>query len=191
VTDVYTEFDQKPFTADYTYTEQIVDHPVAEVWEHALDIPAWMSANHEWEPIAGEPGKVGYFWRISPREHYVPADDPLPEPRYHVIGISKVIPHKLIVVELWPEKGGSYGNRFMPEDDAGFGALIFTDLGDKTCITALNIHTAHREPDQPHPDTSISDEEKAGPFAGHFDNLRKLVDGVPLDPPASPSFLSG
>jgi hypothetical protein len=187
--DGYTTLDQKPFTADYTYTEQIIDHPVAKVWEHALDIAAWMSANHEWEPIDGEPGTVGYFWKISPREHYVPGDEPLPEPRYHMIGITKIIEHKLIEVEVFPEKGGSYGNRFMPEDDRGFGPLFFTDLGDKTCVTALIIHTAHRTPDQPHPDTSVPDDVKAGPFAGHFDNLRKLVDGVPLDPPASESVL--
>lgn len=189
MTDGYTMLDQKPFTADYTYTEQIVHHPVAKVWEYALDLPAWMSANHEWVPVSGEPGTVGYFWKISPREHYVPGDQPLAEPRYHVIGISKVIRNKLIIVEIFPEKGGSYGNRFMPEDDRGFGQLILTDLGEKTCITAVNIHTASRGPDQPHPDTSISDEEKAGPFAGHFDNLRKLVDGISLQPPASPSFL--
>jgi hypothetical protein len=189
MTDRYTALDQKPFVSDYTYTEQFIDHPVAEVWPYALDLPAWMSANHEWEPIAGERGEVGYFWRISPRRHYVASELPLAEPHYHVIGLSKVIEHKLIVVELFPEKGGSYGDRFMPADDRGFGPLMLTDLGERTCITALNIHTAAREPDQPHPDASMPDEVKAEGFAGHFDKLRRLVDGLPLEPPETESLL--
>jgi hypothetical protein len=51
----------------------------------------------------------------------------------------------------------------------------------------LNIHTAHREPNQPHP-KSMSDEEKAKNFNLHFENLKELINGSPLDTPPTASF---
>jgi hypothetical protein len=87
--------------------------------------------------------------------------------------------HEWVLISGEPAKVGY----FLEDLPAGALPRHASRLETSTLLT--------REPDQPHPDTSISDEEKAGPFAGAFDNLRKLVDGVPLDPPASPSFLSG
>jgi hypothetical protein len=98
-----------------------------------------------------------------------------------------VIRHKLIGVEVWPEKGGSYGAALDPSHK-GLDSLIFTDLGDgRTNLKGLFISVEDPKPDQ-HIDTS-DDENIAANVMLHFDNLRKLIEGVPLDPPKTKSYL--
>jgi hypothetical protein len=180
--------DQRPFGTHYVWADADIDHPVEKVWEYAVDLPSWMGANHEWEPVAGETGKPGMLWRIWPRRHYVVEsglEEECPPPRFHWVGIAKVIRHKLIGVEVWSEKGGSYGAALDPSHN-GLDSLVLTDLGGRTNIKGLFIAVEDPKPDQ-HIDTS-EEENIAANVMLHFDNLRKLIDGTPLDPPKTESF---
>jgi hypothetical protein len=181
----YTSVDQRPFNTDYVWAEAVIGHPIETVWRHALDFPAWMFANHEWEPIAGETGKPGMLWRLWPRRHYV--GDDCPAPHYHFVGIAKIIRHKLIAAEVWPEKGGSYGDRFVPPSYRGLDNILLTDLGGgRTDIRALFIATMDAQPGQ-QIDTSEEDEPAQNVML-HFENLQKVIAGTPLDAPATESF---
>jgi hypothetical protein len=185
----YTSVDERPFHTHYVWAEAVLDHPIEKVWEYALDLPLWMGANHEWEPLAGETGKAGMLWRIWPRRHYVAEKgmdpDNLAPPRYHFVGIGKVIRHKLIGVEVWPERGGSYGAAIDPSH-RGLDSVLFTDLGERTNVRALFIAVEDPKPDQ-RVDTS-EEEQVAANVMLHFENLQKVLGGVPLDSPATESY---
>jgi len=182
----YTAVTERPFNTRYTWAEAVIDHPAENVWPYAVDLPLWMPANHEWEPIAGETGKVGMLYRLWPRKHYVGGDE-CPPPHYHWVGIAKLIKHKLIGVEVWTEKGGSYGDRFVPPSYRGLDNILLTDLGDgRTNVRGLFIATMDPEPGQ---ELDTNDEAvTADNVMLHFDNLRKVIDGIPLDPPETESF---
>jgi hypothetical protein len=185
----YTSVDARPFSTHYVWAEADIEHPVEKVWDFAVDLPLWMGANHEWEPLAGELGKAGMLWRIWPRRHYVAESgldpDDLAPPRYHYVGIAKVIRHKLIGVEVWTERGGSYGGA-LHESHTGLDSLLLTDLGGRTNVRGLFIAVEDPKPEQ-HVDTS-EEEQLAANVMLHFENLRKLIDGIPLDPPATESY---
>jgi hypothetical protein len=182
----YTSVEGRPFNTHYVWAEAVLDHPVEKVWEVAVDLAAWMPANHEWEVISGEVGKVGVLYRIWPRKHYVGGDE-CPPPHYHWVGIAKLIRHKLIGVEVWPEKGGSYGDKFVPASYRGLDNVLLTDLGDgRTNVRGLFIATMDQQADQ-ELDTNEEEELKENVML-HFENLGKVLDGVPLDPPATESF---
>jgi hypothetical protein len=184
----YTSVSERPFNTQYVWADSDIEHPVEKVWEYAVDLPAWMPANHEWEPIGGEPGKPGMLWRLWPRKHYVGGDD-CPPPHYHFVGLARLIRHKLVGAEVWTEKGGSYGDKFVPPSYRGLDSLLLTDLGGgRTNIKGLFIAVTAAEADQ-QLDTS-EEEITADNVMLHFDNLRKLIDGVPLDPPETQSFMA-
>jgi hypothetical protein len=185
----YTSVDARPFSTHYVWAEAFLEHPIEKVWEYAVDLPLWMGANHEWEPLAGETGKAGMLWRIWPRRHYAAENgmdpDNVPPPRYHFVGITKVIRHKLLGIEVWTEKGGSYGTAIDPSH-RGLDSVLFTDLGNRTNARALFIGVEKPKPEQT---LDTSDEEQvAANVMLHFQNLEKLLDGIPLDPPATESY---
>jgi hypothetical protein len=170
VVDRYETLDQKPYGSVYLYVETIIDRPVEEVWPHALNIGGWMSA-HRLETIAGEPGKVGHFERVHPRG--LGAD--VPEPHYHLYGIAKTIPYKLIVLEVFPEKGGSYGvtNRYISFDN-----ILLIDLGGRTKVIFLMIDAHVGARDEQYEERRNKEVEGAvDMLTGYFENLRRLVDG--------------
>jgi hypothetical protein len=185
----YETVDERPFDTHYVWADADFDHPIETVWEQALDIPSWMGANHEWEPITGEPGKAGMLYRLWPRKHYLVesgVEGECPPPHYHFVGIAKVIRHKLLGVEVWPEKGGSYGG-LVEAAHKGLDSLVFTDLGNgRTNVKGLFIAVEERKPDQ-HIDTS-EEENIAANVMLHFDNLRKVIEGTPLDTPKTDTY---
>lgn len=127
----YRSLDEKPFESIYMYVDATIDQPVERVWPHALNIGSWMN-KHDLVTVAGEPGKIGHFQRVVPRGL---AED-VPAPRYHLYGIAEVVPQKLIVLEVLPEKGGSYGKT---RPKMTFDSIHLTDLGGRTRIAYVLI----------------------------------------------------
>jgi hypothetical protein len=170
MTDGYRSLEDRPFGSFYLYVETTLDHPVENVWPHALNIGSWMSA-HGLETISGESGKVGHFERVLPRG--LPAD--VPQPHYHLYGITKIIPHKLIALEVFPERGGSYG---VTKPWVSFDNILLTDLGGRTRVVFLMVD-AHLGPhDEEYNERRAGDVEGGRDLLnGYFENLRRLVDG--------------
>ena len=161
--------DHRPYESIYMHAETILEHPVATVWPHALNIGGWMSA-HRLETVAGEPGKVGHFERVFPQG----LGDDSPQPRYHLYGIAEVIPLKLIALEVLPEAGGSYGN---PREWMSFDSILLTDLGRRTQLTFLlvDVHMGKGEKEF-HARRKRELEEARGLLHQYFENLARLVD---------------
>jgi hypothetical protein len=168
MSDLYTSLEQKPFLSHYLFVDAVIDHPVQKVWPFALDLPGWMSAHHRWEQIAGEAGEAGVLWRLWPTVEYVGQETP--PPNYHLAGIQRLVPHKFIGLEVFMEKGGSYGG-MIPEDHVGLDNLLFADLGDKTLVTALFIEETKTQL------VGREDEASVANVANHFENLKKFIDG--------------
>ena len=164
----YLKLEDKPFESIYLYVDTIIEQPVSKVWPHALDIGSWMSA-HRLETIAGEASKVGHFERVFPRGL---ADD-APKPHYHLYGIAELIPFKLIVLEVFPERGGSYGDS---RESMSFDSILFTDLGSTTQVALLmtDVHLGKRDQEFM---SRRKGEHEAGKelVKAYFENLRKLV----------------
>lgn len=171
MTNGYRSLADRPYGSLYLYVEAIIDHPVEKVWPHALDIGSWMSA-HGLETIAGEPGKVGHFERVLPRG--VGADVPLPH--YHLYGITEIIPLKLIVLEVFPERGGSYG---VTKQWMSFDNILLTDLGGRTKVVFLMVDAHLGEHDEEYHQRRKKEVEGGRDLLnGYFENLRRLVDGA-------------
>lgn len=168
---VYTTLDEKPYESDYFFVETTIDHPVEAVWPHALDIGAWMS-DHRLETVSGEAGRVGHFERVFPEG--MGSDVPLPH--YHLYGIANVIPNKLIALEVFPERGGSYGKT---REKTSFDVLLFSDLGDRTRLAFLliDVYLSPASDQSEHPLMRDADGFKVAQerIARYFDNLRALV----------------
>lgn len=163
--DPYTSLDQKPYSTHYIHVDTVIDSPVQDVWPHALDIRTWMT-DHKLETIAGKAGEVGHFERVWPRD--VGQDVPLPH--YHLYGVAKVIPFKLIALEVFPEKGGSYGNTLWPADYMAFDNILLTDVDGKTHVTfvAIGVNDIEREDSE---DRNFSDM-----ITRYFATLTELVE---------------
>jgi hypothetical protein len=167
--DVYRTLNDKPFESFYLYVETTIDHPVEKVWPHVIDIGSWMS-DHRLETIAGEPGKVGHFERVIPH-----GMDDAPEPRYHLYGVAEVIPQKLIVLEVFWEKGGSYGKT---REKFSFDEIHLTDIGDRTKIFFLMVdqHMGKGEKDFAARRKVELEGGVRAMIERYFENLRRLVE---------------
>lgn len=170
MTDQRTRLEHRPYESVYLLAETTIDHPVEKVWPHALNIGSWMSA-HRLEPLSGEPGKVGHFERVWPRE----LPDEVGQPRYHLYGIAAVIPHKCIALEVLPEKGGSYGSA---REWMSFDSILFADLGGRTQLIfyMIDAHMGKGEPDF-HERRQKELQDVAGKLlVQYFENLKQLVE---------------
>ena len=147
---MYSRFSEKPYETTYTCFETTVDARIEHVWPCAVDIENWMS-EYRLDTLDGERGKVGYFQRVYP-----PVQPTMPPPHYHYYGIAELIPHKLIVLETFNEKGGSYGRTrpgmhldlIILNDLGGVGTrvtLIMTEIGLGAAADAT--HVAHKPTD--------------------------------------------
>src|SRR4051812_18098279 len=120
--ETYETFEEKPYATQYLVAEALIDHPVAVVWPRIVDIASWMTA-HELETISGASGSEGHLERVRPR---TPTEGIEP-PHYHLYGIAKVVPFRCLVLEVFPEQGGSYGNAFYPPEYLGIDTILLTD----------------------------------------------------------------
>jgi hypothetical protein len=171
MTDPYRALDQKPYDSKYVLLETVLDYPIEKVWPQALKIGSWMNA-HRLETLAGEAGKVGHFERVHPLK--IGADVPLPH--YHLYGIEKIIPFKLIALEVLPEKGGSYGET---RSWASFDSILFTDLGGKTQLTFYMIDVYQGKGDEAFHQREDAKLERAGDLLKrYFDNLKQQVQSM-------------
>lgn len=127
----YQTLAQKPFGSGYLYVDAVIDSPVEQVWAQALHIGRWMT-DHRLETIAGRPGEVGHFEKVYSAD----ADPKAPPPHYFLYGIAALVPLKSISLEVFPEKGGSYGDtrRWVM-----FDQILLTDLGSRTHVAVLMI----------------------------------------------------
>jgi hypothetical protein len=132
----YQTLAQKPFETHYLHFEAVIDAPLKKVWEKAVHIGQWMN-DHKLETLSGKPGELGHFEKVLPR-----GMDNVPMPRHHYYGIALLVPLKCISLEVFPEKGGSYGN---PDQWQMFDHVLFNEVGGKTRIVLL-MHEVHPGP---------------------------------------------
>jgi hypothetical protein len=95
-------------------------------------------------------------------------------PRYHLYGIADVIPFKYIALEVFPEKGGSYGN---PKEWMSFDGVLFIDLLQKTKVVFLMVDVQMGQRDEE--ERRRRKQELDGGhklIRGYFDNLTRLVE---------------
>jgi len=89
-------------------------------------------------------------------------------------GIAYVIPLKLIVLEVFPEKGGSYGKT---KPKLSFDSVLLADLGGKTLV-GFHMVDVHLEKGDAGFHARRDEELKAvrGMLEAYFGNLRRLVE---------------
>jgi hypothetical protein len=170
MTEPYRSLDQKPYDSYYFHAETVIDHPVAKVWPHALMIGRWMS-DHRLETIAGKPGNVGHFERVHP--HDLPPQTP--SPRYHLYEVAQIVPFKSIVLEVFPERGGSYGDA---TEKTSFDAILLTDLGARTHLTflAIDVDLQKTKPAAAEREKRAAKEQRMRErLHKYFDNLARQV----------------
>lgn len=167
-TEQYQSLDERPYESFYLYIEGTFDHPVDKVWPHALDIGSWMS-DHRLVTLAGQPGQVGHFQRVFSRG----MGPEVPLPHHHLYGLVEAIPPKMIVLEIFPEKGGSYGKA---RQKISFDSIILTDLGGRTHIAfhMVDVHLGRGEQDFAARRKSEL-EAVRGMIERYFENLRRNV----------------
>jgi hypothetical protein len=163
-----TSLKQKPYQSDYLLVDTVVDHPVGRVWTQVLDIGSWMDA-HELVTLEGRSGQVGHFERVLPRG--LGAD--VPEPHYHLYGVAKILPHRMLALEVIPERGGSYGEA---HEWASFDTILLTDLNERTHLSFLMVDVNFG------PGSSDSQKAQAEKVEqgrkliySYFDNLKALL----------------
>ena len=125
------KFENKSYHSNYGYTETFIDHPVEKVWPHVLDIAKWMDA-HDLETVSGEPGKFGHLVKVMP--HGIGDETPLPH--YHLYALAKIIPLKLIALEVFPEKNGSYGGH---DKKTSIDTILLSDIGGNRTKVAFYL----------------------------------------------------
>jgi hypothetical protein len=131
MTEQYARLDQKAYESHYVYIDAILNFPVERVWPHALQIGKWMT-DHRMETIAGQPGRIGHFERVFAKG----VSSEVPLPHHHYYGIAEIIPMRCIALEVFPEKGGSYGNT---RERMAFDCILLIDLGGRTKVIFLQI----------------------------------------------------
>lgn len=172
--DVYGSLDEKPYDSFYLYVETTIDHPVDRVWPHVLSIGSWMSA-HRLQTVAGESGRVGHFERVYPQ-----LASEGPPPPYHLYGVAEIIPKQLIVLEVFPEKGGSYGNA---RERMSFNTISLIALGSRTKVgyQMIDVHMGQGGEEF----CARRRRELGGVrelLRGYFENLRQQVERGGLTP---------
>lgn len=158
MTDGYRSLDEKPFDIHYLQEEIDIDSPPEKVWPHAVRIGQWMDA-HVLETVDGKEGEVGHFERVKPRN--IGAEVPLPH--HHVYGVGHLIPNKLIVLEVLPERGGSYGSS---RQYISFDSIHLVDLGNGKTRVIMSMIDAQLGKD---PESA---KERAALIDGAHDQIR-------------------
>ncbi|PZF86639.1 hypothetical protein [Jiangella anatolica] len=165
----YRRLDDKEFDSHYLYVEREIHHPVKAVWPHVLAIGSWMNA-HELRTLDGAPGEVGFFERVLPRDL---APD-VPPPHYHLYGIAHVVPYKYVALEVFPERGGSYG-KARPKIDLDGIHLVDVGASTKLIFCMIDIQLGEGPPGSYEQRESELDGVR-GMLEDYFDTLEALVE---------------
>lgn len=169
MTETYKSLAEKPYQSLYLQADTTIPHSVEKVWSHVLNIGGWMSA-HRLEPIAGEPGKVGFFERVYPAG----LGDEFGYPRYHLYGITEIIPQKYIALEVFPEKGGSYGSNV---ERMSLDSVVLTAVGEQTHLFFVMIDLTLGEVDEAFRQRQQREHSLGQALIRqYFDNLKALVE---------------
>jgi hypothetical protein len=174
MTSIYDRLDRKPFGSHYRYFETTIARSVEDVWPHALNIGSWMT-DHRLVPLAGEPGKVGYFEQVFAGG----VGKDVPPPHHHFYGIAEVVPLKYIALEVFPEVGGSYGD---PQQWIGFDGILLIDVGGSTKVVVLLLVVNPEKPEDKAPqshETDAREDATAIQLNRYFDNLKRLAEATP------------
>jgi hypothetical protein len=173
IVDSYRTLAQKPYRSDYFYVETVIDQRIERVWQQALRIGDWMT-DHRLETIAGKAGEIGHFERV----YSCGITPEVPKPHYHLYGIAEIIPLKCIALEVFPERGGSYGDA---KQWTAFDSILFSDLDGRTRVAFLQVHVSTEgntdRADDAHADERREQQEATGRERLHryFENLKRLV----------------
>jgi hypothetical protein len=164
----YTSLGAKPYDSFYLYLETTLNHPISRVWPHVLNIGGWMSA-HPLETIDGKAGEVGYFQRVYPA-----AATSGPAPNYHLYGISEIVPLKHVVLDVFPENGGSYGN---DRPRMSFNTISTTEIDGRTVVgyQMIDVHLG-RGGDEFCARRTREMQGVRELLLKYFDNLKQLVE---------------
>lgn len=172
-TSLFERLDQKAYGSHYFYVETVIDQPIERVWQRALRISDWMT-DHRLETIAGKTGEVGHFERV-----YACGIGPeVPQPHYHLYGIAEIIPLKCIALEVFPERGGSYGDA---KPWVAFDSILFSEVAGGTRLVFLQIHVTLGGNNDGVDDAHAAERRKAEEATGrerlhrYFENLRRLA----------------
>jgi hypothetical protein len=175
----YQRFDEKPYESKYFIIDTVIDHPPEAVWPHASNIGSWMS-DHRLVTLEGEPGSVGHFERV-----YADVGDDVPEPRSHVYGVAQLVPPTYIGLEVFSEKGGSYGD---PREFLSFDTILLTDIGGKTKLTFLVLEVRPGEQPPISEQTREIEETFRASYEDrarrYFENLSRVVEAAQAAAPA-------
>lgn len=170
---MFERLDQKPYGSQYFYEETIIEQPLERVWERALRISDWMK-DHRLEPLAGKAGEIGHFERV----YSCGIGPDVPQPQYHLYGIAEIIPLRCIALEVFPERGGSYGDA---KRWVAFDSILFSEVDGGTRVAFLQVHV-HPDGrsdvvDDPHAVERRKAEDATARKRLHrsFDNLRRLA----------------
>lgn len=169
MTNRYSRFSERPYETTYVCFDTLVEADVQHVWSCAIDIESWMS-EYTLETLDGQRGRVGYFQRVYP-----PVLATMPPPHYHYYGIAEIIPQKLIALETFNEKGGSYGRA---RDGMHLDLIVFADFGDRTKVTFVftMIDLGAADPERPsHKPTDTDRARWNARMERYFENLKQLV----------------
>lgn len=167
----YETLAQKPFESVHTYVDAVIDFPVEQVWAQAVHIGRWMT-DHRLETIAGTSGEVGYFEKVV----VVEADPKAPPPHYILYGIADLVPLKCISLEVFPEKGGSYGD---PRRWINFDQILLTDLGSKTHVAVVILHVDVTVPPRAEQDRGVDWKELLrARLTRYLQNLQAVVQAA-------------
>lgn len=172
MTNPYQTLEDREFDSHYRLDDIDIDRPVEEVWPHAVEIGRWMDT-HVLETIDGSATEVGHLERVWPRN----LGDDLGEPRYHLYGVAYVIPSRYIALEVFPEKGGSYGNA---RPWVSFDGILLTDLGDgRTRVTFLLIDVHQGKGDRESYERRATEIlERRIMTVRHLGNLKRIVESA-------------
>jgi hypothetical protein len=169
---LYTSLDEKPFASRYMFFHDVIDRPVEDVWSHAIHIGAWMN-EHRLVTLAGTEGHQGHFERVYPQN--LPPETP--EPHYHLYGIAEVVAPHYIVLEVFSERGGSYGDE---SEKIGVDIIALSQREARsTNVGLFLVDLTVAQGNGAQTEAAVADVERETQLRipRYFENLRQLANG--------------
>ena len=149
----------------YAYNEVIIDHPIAMVWPHVLNISSWMT-DYRFNMISGEKNKEGEFGRAA----WIRKSDGITPPLYHFYKLSSVVPQKIVTFTFFSEEGGSYGLDY----SASYHILLTECQGSTklTSVLRLEIYKPSMNRDQLRGLVQKGNDHESKQFGRYMENIK-------------------